>query len=95
MKDILINDNGFIFSGGDFLLGDPNPQEITIILNESPGTIRKEPLIGANAYSYLNGENLYKLKNEIKYHVKLAGNNLSDIKVNENEIEIICQRNTI
>lgn len=93
--DIQINSDGLLIVNGDFVVGNSELQEVKIIVEESPGNIRKEPFIGANAYAYLNGEDLYKLKNEIFYHCKLAGNNIKNIKLNsENEIEIICQKSS-
>jgi len=88
--DLQIDDNGFIFTGGDFLIGKSNRQEIGIIVEEREGNIKLSPKIGLDGTSYLNSSELHKIKSDAFYQVKSAGNTMTDLTIEDDVINIIC-----
>lgn len=47
MSDVLLNDNDeLIIRDGDFVIGDSETQEVSLILRMNPGELKEDPLLG-------------------------------------------------
>jgi hypothetical protein len=68
-EDILLDSDGDEkVDNGDFAIGDGSLEDCECILNSNTGTVKSDPLIGANLFLLMNGQ---VTKTEIRQRVQL------------------------
>lgn len=95
-KDILLDENGDLkIVNGDFVVGDSDNQEIENLLIATKGEFKEFPLVGGDISKILKSRSgqTAALK-EIKYQLKNDGFDISDIKIEDDSINVNAERTT-
>lgn len=91
--DYITNEAGdLIIENGDFKKGNATSQHIRNILQAAPGHYRQYPVIGADINQVVNIGLDDSIKKQIRYHLKLDGYEVKDIKEVNGEIVIDANR---
>ncbi|WEK18168.1 MAG: hypothetical protein P0Y49_15360 [Candidatus Pedobacter colombiensis] len=99
VSDIMLSStNDLLVENGDFSVGYSDDQHIMLVLMNSPGQLRHEPLIGIGIDRYKNSRldhiTIMKLKQEIRLQLQLDGFDASTIEtiINDQEITVNAER---
>jgi len=99
VNDILLSStNDLLIENGDFVVGPSDDQHIMLVLLNSPGQLRHEPLIGVGVQRYKNSRldliAITKLKQEIRLQLQLDGFDAATIEtiIKDQEITVNAER---
>lgn len=99
VKDLILSPtNDLLVENGDFVAGDSDDQHIMLVLLNTPGQLRNDPLIGVGIEKYKNSRldliNIMKLKQEIRLQLQLDGFDASTIEtiIKDQSITVNAER---
>jgi len=86
-KDILLTENEYDFTGGDFNIGDSDTQHTQDIIFESVGAYKQYPLVGVGIVSYLNSSGAQLvLSREMQIQLETDGYLVNEIFFATNDV---------
>jgi hypothetical protein len=86
-SDILMIENEYNFTGGDFNIGFSDSQHIQDLIFENKGAYKQFPLVGVGIMNYLNSSGaVLLLKRDIEIQLSNDGYLINEIKFIQNEI---------
>lgn len=96
--DILIDDDGFVISNGDFKIAESDGQHIKHIVQTHRGAWIGAPSLGVGMLRYLNGGEVGRLEQDVKIDLRADGykfisfnievvNDTTDIDIKANRIK--------
>lgn len=86
-KDIILSENDYLFTNGDFVTGDSDTQHIQDIVFENVGAYKQFPLVGVGIINYLNSSGaVLILTRSIQIQLTTDGYNVEKIKFNNNNV---------
>ena len=82
MKDILLDENNDLaFVNGDFSIGESEMQEVALILQYQQGSLKSDPLVGANMTELIKGKyDRTAVEKRVKIQLERDGKNYDEIK---------------
>ena len=87
VKDILLIENEYDFSNGDFNIGESDTQHIQDIVFETTGAYKQYPLVGVGIVSYLNSSGAQLLlSREMQIQLETDGYLVNEIAFDGNNV---------
>lgn len=81
VKDIIIDDTGeLVFSNGDFVIRDSDPQHVLLLVNSMPGSWKQFPTAGVGIINY-SGSSGRTAELRRLISVQLEGDGYRDVEV--------------
>lgn len=82
-KDIQLNGNDLLISGGDFVIGDSDTQHVQHIIEANPGDFRESPLLAGSVDLYRNApdDELRTFENNLRKMLKVDAFRVKELAV--------------